>query len=480
MGGGRSWQWQCLAVDTPIPTADGWKPISHVKFGDLLFDETGTVCAVTGVSDVKYGHKCFRITFDDDSQIVADESHLWEVMWRIGPNKWRSGIRTTAQITPDHHKIKVSKPLHLPDRELPIHPYVLGVWLGDGFSDSAGYCAHSDDIGEVGDLLKQCGVKLGPVGHEKSRPTMCYQTIKKLVGVLQKNNLIKNKHIPGVYLRASVQQRLALLQGLMDTDGTIIKPGRHERQCNFTTANKALALSFSELLRSLGMKSKFVVRRRVLEYRGNHVECAEQYQFAFTAYDDLQIFRLKRKASRQVQSAPAKRSVSKMHRIVSIEAVESAPVRCIEVNSPSRLYLAGEGMIPTHNTNAGAGPSGKVRLMERLRDFLSSEKLHVRSMETLTEMQAVTREGDTIEAQGSKKDDRVVALGLAVRCFEDRIQRKLGAGMRTRETEAARTRMSLGDQAKLYSGYMFDEFLNGRRRARQQGLRAERQQPWRR
>ena len=101
-------------------------------------------------------------------------------------------------------------------------------------------------------------------------------------------------------------------------------------------------------------------------------------------------------------------------------------------------------------------------------------------METLTEMQAVTREGDTIEAQGSKKDDRVVALGLAVRCFEDRIQRKLGAGMRTRETEAARTRMSLGDQAKLYSQFQFDAFLSGKRRARQQGLRTERQQPWRR
>ena len=128
----------------------------------------------------------------------------------------------------------------------------------------------------------------------------------------------------------------------------------------------------------------------------------------------------------------------------------------------------------------GAGPSGKVRVMERLRDFMSSEKLHVRSMETLTEMQAVTREGDTIEAQGSKKDDRVVALGLAVRCFEDRIQRKLGAGMRTRETEAARTRMSLGDQAKLYSQFQFDAFLSGKRRARQQGLRTERQQPWRR
>lgn len=127
----------------------------------------------------------------------------------------------------------------------------------------------------------------------------------------------------------------------------------------------------------------------------------------------------------------------------------------------------------------GAGPSGKVRVMERLRDFISSEKLHVRSMETLTEMQAVTREGDTIEAQGSKKDDRVVALGLAVRCFEDRVQRKMSTGLRTRETEAARNRMSMSDSAKLFSQYQFDAFLNGRRRVRQVAARDERRQRWR-
>jgi hypothetical protein len=130
--------------------------------------------------------------------------------------------------------------------------------------------------------------------------------------------------------------------------------------------------------------------------------------------------------------------------------------------------------------NPGAGPFGKVRVMERLRDYISSEKLHIRSLETLKEMETVTREGDTIEGAGSAKDDRVVSLGLAVRCYEDRVQKRLSAGQRTRETEAARTRMSLGDQAKLFSGHMFNEFLNGKRRARQQGLRSERQMPWRR
>lgn len=130
-------------------------------------------------------------------------------------------------------------------------------------------------------------------------------------------------------------------------------------------------------------------------------------------------------------------------------------------------------------TAPGAGPSGKVRLMERLRDFLSTEKLRIRSMDTLTEMQSVTREGDTIEAQGHKKDDRVLALGLAVRCYEDRVQRKMSVGLRTREAEAARVRMNLGDQARLYSQHQFEQFLNGRRRARQIAYRQERQMPWR-
>lgn len=146
----------------------------------------------------------------------------------------------------------------------------------------------------------------------------------------------------------------------------------------------------------------------------------------------------------------------------------------------SRPDSMGAGRSWQWKTTAGAGPSGKVRLMERLRDFLSSEKLHVRSMETLVEMQSVTREGDTIEAQGSKKDDRVMALALGVRCFEERVQRRLAVGLRTREAEAARSRLTIADQARLFSQHQFEAFLNGRRRARVQAERDSRRLRWRR
>jgi hypothetical protein len=139
-------------------------------------------------------------------------------------------------------------------------------------------------------------------------------------------------------------------------------------------------------------------------------------------------------------------------------------------NVKNYLYHRSDSLAGGHSyqwqTNPGAGPSGKVRLMERLRDFISNEKVHVRSMETLLEMKSVTRKEDVIEAQGRKKDDRVTALALGVRCFEDRVQRKLSTALRTRETETARASLTLRDKAALYSQYQFENFLGIKRKQR--------------
>ena len=130
-------------------------------------------------------------------------------------------------------------------------------------------------------------------------------------------------------------------------------------------------------------------------------------------------------------------------------------------------------------TNQGAGPSGKVRLMERLRDFISTQKVHIVSLDTLLEMKDVTRDGDTIGSEGRKKDDRVVAMALGVRCFEDRVQKKLSGLRRTRENEQARMTLSLVDKARLLSQYQFQTFLDGKRRQRIAMARQQRRANWR-
>jgi hypothetical protein len=123
-------------------------------------------------------------------------------------------------------------------------------------------------------------------------------------------------------------------------------------------------------------------------------------------------------------------------------------------------------------TSPSGGPSGKVRVMERLRDFTDNGMLKIRSKETLEEMRSVTREGDTIAAQGTNKDDRVMSLALGIRCWEERVRRTMSVAQRTREREWARLRLTPEDKYKMFTSYQFQRFLGEKKILRQREQRA--------
>lgn len=109
----------------------------------------------------------------------------------------------------------------------------------------------------------------------------------------------------------------------------------------------------------------------------------------------------------------------------------------------------------------------KVSMLERLRDFTENGMLRLRSQSSVDEMRSITREGDNIEAEGAKKDDRVMGLAFCVRMWDDRVRRKLMQGRRTREAEAAKRRRSVVDQVKLYNESTFNAFMASKQRVRQ-------------
>lgn len=152
-------------------------------------------------------------------------------------------------------------------------------------------------------------------------------------------------------------------------------------------------------------------------------------------------------------------------------------------NVRNYIYTRPDSMTPGRNyhwkTTPGAGPSGKVRLMEGLRNYVSNGMLRIRSLEVMQEMEAVRREGDEIATQGRKKDDRVIGLALGVRCWEERVRRAMSSNKRTREAEAAKKSMSIVDQASLYSKNQLDSFFAQKRQVRNQALTALRRQSWR-
>jgi hypothetical protein len=138
----------------------------------------------------------------------------------------------------------------------------------------------------------------------------------------------------------------------------------------------------------------------------------------------------------------------------------------------SRPDSLSQGKALHWKTSGGGGPTSKVRVMERLRDFTDNGMLKIRSMETLKEMRSVTREGDSIAAQGHSKDDRVMALALGIRCWEERVRRTMSVGQRTRERELAKVRLSPEDKYKMFTSFQFQKFLGAKEMIRERENKA--------
>lgn len=388
--GGARGPGKCPDVNTPVPTPDGWATIGSLRVGDRVFDERGVPCTVTGKSPVYTDHKCYRLVFDDGSEIVADAEHLWHTFTKADrealrkrsdhyrarrrasrPSRAKAGtsvartealashnaavgvaarkpaptgaVRTTEEIAGSlrvqhgrevNHSIRVSGPWDLPERDLPVDPYVLGAWLGDG-TKHHGIIASNDP--EVIQEVEAAGYKAS-----KHKAPFLWG-IRGLVTDLRAAGVHLNKHIPDEYLRASAEQRLALLQGLMDTDGSC---SSRDGSCEFTNTNERLAHGVHELVISLGYKARLTTGRATFDGR----DCGPKWRIVWTPNANLPApFRLSRK---KALLRSVTRQTAEFRYIVSCEEVESVPVQCISVDSPSHLYLIGRSAIPTHNTVA--------------------------------------------------------------------------------------------------------------------------------
>lgn len=327
-----------LAVDTPIPTPAGWTTMGAIAEGDTVFDMDGQPVAVREVSDVK-NIGCYRLTFGNGQTIVCDEEHFWVA--RIGWKQSREGWDTIpiAQLFEAKQQgkpvtIPVADMLALPEADLEIDPWVLGFWLGDGATGSARVTTCPEDLPDIIEGIQAGGYEVGAVRPDPRSRALAVG-ILGLKRQLRETGLLGSKHVPSAYLRGSAGQRLGLLQGLMDADGWIDEA---RGRVYFGSTDELLTDAVAELARSLGEQ----VSRNKQTKRGfgkkviSHVVMWQPTVCPFV---------LKRKRDRfRTRSIPAYRAVK------SIERIPSVPTRCIGVDSPTRTYLAGVDMIPTHNT----------------------------------------------------------------------------------------------------------------------------------
>ena len=345
-----------LPLDTPIMTTNGFVLMKDLKVGDKVYDKDGNPTTITVKSKVHH-NPCYKIQFDNTDSIIADKDHRWLISFKkqktkSNPTGIKEQVMTTEELadyidwckennkwTSNYiPKIYNTKPLNNDFKKLPIDPYVLGCWLGDG-SKSCGILTQASNSNVWNEIQNRGYIIGNNLIHSKDRAGTESRTIMGLSISLKKLNLINNKHIPSIYLTSSYNQRLDLLRGFMDTDGYYNKV-RH--RFVMTTDQKWQMESMVQLCSSLGFK---------VSVFNAHPKCNGKtfigWNITFST-KGVNPF-LSRNQENIIYPQTDKCS---FRNIKSVELVNTVPTQCIAVDSPSHTYLAGYAMIITHNTNS--------------------------------------------------------------------------------------------------------------------------------
>ncbi len=409
---GRPGLGKALALDTPLPAPTGWTTMGQVQPGDELLGADGRPVRVLAATPVLHDRPCYEVEFSDGTVITADGQHQWLTDTRASRRSRTlpPQVRTTEQIaatlhcrTADgrvNHSVRTTAPLQLPAADLPLPPYVLGAWLGDGHSAGARITTADPELvmlleANGIDCLPQsspltfglslpvaavaerpclvCGTPFRPRtsqvrtcgrtcgGRAKGRtdgPPTCpdcggpstgfqrcqacrddHGTVKAL---LRKVGVLDDKHVPTAYLRASEAQRRALLAGLLDTDGTVTGTGNVQ----FAVTSRRLAEDVRELVVSLGYRCSLTSKL----VRGRTAASSVCWTLNFTTADEVFALSGKQLLHKQRRRPPRD---CRLRYVVAVRPVPSVPVRCVEVDHPDHLYLAGRSMVPTHNSTLG-------------------------------------------------------------------------------------------------------------------------------
>ena len=334
-----------IADSEDVLTTKGWKKHGDLKIGDYVFGVNGNPIKVLSVTKpIKQNVEVF---FTDGTMIKCHENHEWTVFDRscgktitletkkleerkvwIGPKNKRSG-RATFQLP----KIKS---LEFNKADLPIDPYVFGVWLGDGRSSDGDFCWADKDK-----IIAETVNAIQPItSFWKHKTTLVnYGFMNGLKRKLKNLSVLNSKHIPDNYLLSSKEQRLKLLAGLIDTDGHVeIKTQR----VRIATANRKLAEGIKDLIRSLGWRANEYIQKATTSTSGI-VGKKDIVYVSFTPDSEIPTVVPRKKIT---GNKNPKRRIG----ISEIKRGEEVIGRCIQVDSKDGLYLVGKSLIPTHNS----------------------------------------------------------------------------------------------------------------------------------
>ena len=355
---------KAMPKDTLIPTPDGERLLGEIKVGDFVFDREGHPTKVLGVYD-RGVRRCFELTFSDGRKTRCCDEHIWPCYTSKKNLKnltlqemMEKGIRISAK-SGARFRMPINGCVEFSEKELPVHPYILGVFLGDGCCKERYLTLSSNDlpvVEKVAELLNATAEKLSENNYSwrfmKGGKAI---TTKEVFGdiaswVMRGSN---EKAIPAYYLHGSSDQRIALLQGLFDTDGSV--SSKSNGLASFSTTSSELYAGVSYLLRSLGLSastsSKAVCRGRVKQ----NGTCSTDYVVRTHLKPDQ--FDVCFSLPRQIEKLKAvfgafKRPSKCTERVAltDVREIEPCDQVCILVDNPEHLFLANDFLV-THNTH---------------------------------------------------------------------------------------------------------------------------------
>jgi replicative DNA helicase len=423
---------KALALDTPLPTPTGWTTMGEVAVGDQLLGADGRPVTVVAATGVMTGRPCYEVEFSDGEVIVADAEHQW-LTWTRAARRYDAQLRgcgkefaqpvppkvvTTKEIAATlrcrtidlrpNHSVSVAEPLQLPEARLPIPPYALGIWLGDGHAASARFTTFDPEIAvniqATGLVVHKKGAHLYRMAFPaeaaapgERRCVVCggrfipkneqVRTCGRVCGGKARfisppepeagcrlcgTRIVGN--LPGTGLCLQCWKTHGTVQAELRTLGvlgnkhipmTYLRSSERQRRAllaglldtdgtvtgtgsiQFAVTSEALAEGVRELVQGLGYRCS--VTTKLVE--GRSAASSTCYMVNFTTADT--VFRLMRKQLLQSERLRHKPQRTRWRYITDVTYVPSRPVRCVQVDSADHLYLAGRSMIPTHNSTLG-------------------------------------------------------------------------------------------------------------------------------
>jgi predicted phage terminase large subunit-like protein len=324
---------KAIDIDTEVLTDSGFKKAKDILITDRLLGSNGLFTNIEGIYPQGITD-LYKITFSDGSSCNVCSEHLWEVKNR---DRKDSEVKRTKDLIIDLYATDGRKKWQIPvvknnidafnENDLKIPPYLLGCWLGDGSSYKAEFTTMDDEIKDAFFSIYEEGIRT----HQNSGRAYTFGVKSNFIQLLRSYNLLGDKHIPNDYLFSSISDRLDLLQGLMDTDGTCNKNGN----VSFSTKSDKLAEGIKYLINSLGGVHR------------TYMKLGIYYDISFRLPDGLVPFKLERK----INLMPKYNARLKPRRFIqSIEKINDSETICFKVSAKDSLFAITKDLILTHNT----------------------------------------------------------------------------------------------------------------------------------